>query len=501
MSQFVDFPKPETISSGERARRLTLEVERLARLPTVEWMFYLDDTAKAHGITANKLKVMVTAIIKEAEEAKAEAENKAREARADREAASEDLRALPRAEHEAGLARLAARLGADLGDLRDEFAIFAGLADEKEAACEPWPEPVDTRKLINDIMAKLRRYVVVNDDIAIATTLWGMMTWIHNDLAVHSPLLVFHSSTENSGKTTICGVLKYLAPSWKSAAEMTGPTLFRIVDYFRPMLVIEEADELLTRRKDLMHIINSGWTRGTKIPRIVKGKIHEFDPFCPKVINGKRLKLDSTTASRSIICRMVPRLASEKVEKFHQVDDDDFQTLRLQLERWSKDNLDTLRNAEPVMPDGFISRLEDNWKWLLAIADMGGLGKRARAAAVRLSRRPKQPDDSRQLLEAVYQAGRIKFADRKYFTSAEMVEHLLQDENANWSVFRDGKPLTKWSLADVLREDFDVHPNKNPVRVFGRASEPERGYAWTSFDDAFRRYLHHLPPLPITSKE
>ena len=110
------------------------------------------------------------------------------------------------------------------GDLRDEFAIFAGLADEKEAACEPWPEPVDTRKLINDIMAKLRRYVVVNDDIAIATTLWGMMTWIHNDLAVHSPLLVFHSSTENSGKTTICGVLKYLAPSWKSAAEMTGPT-------------------------------------------------------------------------------------------------------------------------------------------------------------------------------------------------------------------------------------------------------------------------------------
>lgn len=272
MSQFVDFPKPETISSGERARRLTLEVERLARLPTVEWMFYLDDTAKAHGITANKLKVMVTAIIKEAEEAKAEAENKAREARADREAASEDLRALPRAEHEAGLARLAARLGADLGDLRDEFAIFAGLADEKEAACEPWPEPVDTRKLINDIMAKLRRYVVVNDDIAIATTLWGMMTWIHNDLAVHSPLLVFHSSTENSGKTTICGVLKYLAPSWKSAAEMTGPTLFRIVDYFRPMLVIEEADELLTRRKDLMHIINSGWTRGTKSRASSRGR-------------------------------------------------------------------------------------------------------------------------------------------------------------------------------------------------------------------------------------
>jgi hypothetical protein len=34
----------------ELARRLKVEVERLARLPVVEWMFYLDDVAKKHGI-------------------------------------------------------------------------------------------------------------------------------------------------------------------------------------------------------------------------------------------------------------------------------------------------------------------------------------------------------------------------------------------------------------------------------------------------------------------
>jgi hypothetical protein len=41
----LEFPNAE-----DRARRLRLEVERLARLPTVEWMFYLGDSAAKHNI-------------------------------------------------------------------------------------------------------------------------------------------------------------------------------------------------------------------------------------------------------------------------------------------------------------------------------------------------------------------------------------------------------------------------------------------------------------------
>jgi hypothetical protein len=35
----VSFPASERLSDEERAQRLKTEVERLARLPTVEWMF------------------------------------------------------------------------------------------------------------------------------------------------------------------------------------------------------------------------------------------------------------------------------------------------------------------------------------------------------------------------------------------------------------------------------------------------------------------------------
>src|SRR5262245_46420052 len=60
--QVVEFPNAE-----ERARRLRVEVERLARLPTVEWMFYLDDIAAKYGVGSAKLKAMITAIIGAAE--------------------------------------------------------------------------------------------------------------------------------------------------------------------------------------------------------------------------------------------------------------------------------------------------------------------------------------------------------------------------------------------------------------------------------------------------
>jgi hypothetical protein len=79
----VDFP----ISAEERARRLQVEVERLARLPLVEWMLYLDDVAKKYGIDPAKLKAMVEGVIKMNEKKAREdkAEDRQREQRAEKQ--------------------------------------------------------------------------------------------------------------------------------------------------------------------------------------------------------------------------------------------------------------------------------------------------------------------------------------------------------------------------------------------------------------------------------
>ena len=63
-AEVVEFPNAE-----EKARRLRVEVERLSRLSTVEWMFYVESEgyAEKYGVDKAALKRMVKAVIRERE--------------------------------------------------------------------------------------------------------------------------------------------------------------------------------------------------------------------------------------------------------------------------------------------------------------------------------------------------------------------------------------------------------------------------------------------------
>jgi hypothetical protein len=157
-SKIVEFPgpKPEAPEAPEeRARRLKVEVERLARQSPAEWMFWLDDSAKKHGIEPAKLKAMVEATVrvieKKAREDKAkdrqreqreerERERDAARKRKDKERAFKDLARLPSEACEAGLADLAKRPDEDIDTIRTEFETFVGAdrIDSADARAEAW---------------------------------------------------------------------------------------------------------------------------------------------------------------------------------------------------------------------------------------------------------------------------------------------------------------------------------------------------------------------------
>jgi len=154
-----DNPEPDRVASfagaDERARRLRLdEVERLARLPAVEWMFYVESAgyAEKYGVDKATLKRMVEAVIKENEkkerekrqiEARGEKEKerkadkkerldrqvkkdetkKAEKKERERQKALATIVKLPRSEHEATLQELSRRLDEDLDGLREELAL------------------------------------------------------------------------------------------------------------------------------------------------------------------------------------------------------------------------------------------------------------------------------------------------------------------------------------------------------------------------------------------
>src|SRR5215472_4857724 len=79
-------------------------------------------------------------------------------------------------------------------------------------------------------------------------------------------MLAATSAEIDSGKSTLVAVAGRMSPRYSLNIEMTGPSLYRMVDATKPTLVIDEADDLFLRKSDLKHIVNAGWTRGPKIP-------------------------------------------------------------------------------------------------------------------------------------------------------------------------------------------------------------------------------------------
>ncbi len=136
-----------------------------------------------------------------------------------------------------------------------------------------------------------------------AAVLWTAHAWLYDhDVPTHSPILAFTSAEPDSGKTMGASVVGHAAPRHMLNVEMTGPSLFRLVDQTKPTMIIDEADDLFQRKGDLRHVINAGWTRGAKIARQLKvGSAWVtvyFDPFTPKVIALLGRNLPPTVRSR-----------------------------------------------------------------------------------------------------------------------------------------------------------------------------------------------------------
>jgi putative DNA primase/helicase len=503
MTDPVPFPPSQRAPDPvEMIQRQHKEAERLARLAPGEWRLWIDDSAARYGCPRATLEAAVKAIIAQRE--KDEREHKAAEERdrrrGEKAAAAKKkqktqtfktLEVLPEAEQERRLADLAKDLEEDPCAVREEFA--ASSAPLVESKPELWPETVATAQLLDDLVKLIRRYVVIRDDGTTAAALFTAMCWIHNAVATHSPILGVTSPDPDSGKTTLLSVLALLVPKPRRSVELTGPAAFRIIDHEHPTLIMDEADDILERKKDLVHIINASWTRGSRIPRTLPGQRgeHHFDIFCPKIVAMKGPKVPGTTASRFIPIRMQPRLPEETIEDFPFVDGPEFIEIRRKLMRWAADNAVALGEAKPEQPPGFHNRLAANWRLLLAIADHAGgdWPKRARQAADELSRQNTEPSQGRRLLAAL----RALFANRDEIPSAEIVQRLAADLGAEWCEFGRGRsPITQRQLAVLLKEyeiaPVVLHPTK-------RAELSRHGYRRAQFKDAFARFLPSDPNI------
>ena len=358
---------------------------------------------------------------------------------------------------------------------------------------EPWSEAVDTDVLLVALKQRVRRHVVLNDQACTIVALWIMFAWVHDAVAVHSPMLRATSAERDSGKTTLLNVLGFLVPRGLLNVDISEAALFRSIELWNPSLLIDEADDILAENEPLRAVINSGWTRGASVLRCIGDEKtpHVFPVFCPRALGMKGNGLPDTTLSRCIDVVLKRKKEAEQVEHFRAIDDAGLQELRAQALRWSIDVTESLKGAEPEMPKGFNNRLGDNFRLIFAIADLarGEWPDKAREAARLLTNTVDALSISVKLLADIKAILEVKKVEA--ITSAELVQELTSEEDSQWSEWKSGKPISKYQLS-VLLKPFSVAPDLIWFEIDNRKVQL-RGYRRSWFEDSWDRYLPKNP--------
>jgi putative DNA primase/helicase len=251
---------------------------------------------------------------------------------------------------------------------------------------EPWPVTIIGAALLTEIRDAIRQYLVLPNGGAEVLALWAVHTHTFECFG-HSPRLAITSPEKGCGKTTTLDVLAELVARPLSTSNATVSAVFRIVEMAKPTLLIDEADTFLKENDELRGILNAGHRKGGQVTRTV-GDDHEprqFSTWTPAAV-AMIGRLPDTLEDRAVIVSLRRRKSSEHVKQFRSEHTDELRQLARKIARWTADNKDALRAHEPGTGSLF-NRAADNWRPLLAIADLaGGDWRRAVSVALWLSR-------------------------------------------------------------------------------------------------------------------
>ena len=344
-------------------------------------------------------------------------------------------------------------------------------------------------RLVYDVMAFVRSYVVLSREQLMVLALWAIHTHCVREFE-QTPYITVTSPEKRCGKSRLLETMELLVARPWQATLPSEAVVYRQVSAVLPTLLLDETDTIFNPRtadkyEGLRALLNSGHRRGSKVPRCVgtSMKIVEFSTFCPKMLAGIGT-LPETVTDRAVPIRMERKRRDETVGPFKRRQAEPLgEALRDRVEAWVDKRAEVLGMAQPDMPDELSDRMQEGCEPLIAIADAAGCGAAARVALVSLFT-GERPDDVESMRMRLLRDIRAIFdeRDRGRLRSTTLVADLLALEEAPWAGYY-GRGLEARDLSSLLAH-YGVRSRS--VRVGG---EVAKGYKREDFHEAWARYL------------
>jgi putative DNA primase/helicase len=407
----------------------------------------------------------------------------------DDDAEIERLAKLPKLEYDREREDAAARLGVRVATLDNVVRDKRASAHDNAATLSHWrvepsPVPVDGTALLDRLRQIFRRYIVLPKGADIALALWVLHAWTY-DAGDISPFVVLVSPTKGCGKTSVLILLQYLTPRSELASNISAAALFRYIEKEHPTLLIDEADSFVKDDERLRGILNSGHTKtAAYVIRTVEvngdHQPHRFSTWAPKAIATIRALAD-TLEDRAVVVQLQRKPPGAKVERLRRRDNEWFEALRSQAARWAADNFEKLVDPDPQMPEALNDRAADNWRPLVAIADLvgGEWPQLARQACLTLSGESAEEAMGVMLLADCGPA----FGDDDVIRSIDLVAKLGADPERPWAEYNRGKPITQRQVAKLLGTFGIISINVRP-----KVGPQGKGYRRIDFEEAWASY-------------
>jgi len=410
----------------------------------------------------------------------------------------------------------------------------AGKQAVPELPCASDPDPSAAPKpigvLIEAAAMMIRGRVFCTPETADAVALWCTGTWgifpPSDPLAGPDiyPRLHLHSPTKRCGKSTLLEVVQHTVRRPLLATDVSEAAIYRSTDRWHPTLLIDEADRLFAKNRDLTGIVNSGYARTGRVVRTMEIQVQgvrSFEPvpfptFAAVALAGIGA-LPSTIEDRSIRIELQRQPNDRKAQR---VGLRQLAGLRNKITPHVMAHADAIGAAmakgvdDNLIPAMLNDRDADNWRPLLALATLAGGDWLARAqrAAELLCKSETDSDRGnewalRQIIEYVNEARAAAVGDYRtwvnggrkivppiagrpgvqrvgpcrFIDSGGLATWLMAKDDSGFSDARDPGSV-KLRVARLLRA-FGVQPGR--CRINGI---PTRGYEVAAIRAVWRRY-------------